>query len=97
MVSFKQSFITAVGEVSDAMSQVKYADERIALATQKAESLEKATKDASLLYKSGMANYLDVITAQNSALQNDLDVITIKLEKLNSAINLYRALGGGVE
>jgi len=96
-VQFKQSFITAVGEVNDAMSRLKYADERIVLAKEKAASLDKATADASLLYKSGMANYLEVITAQNSSLQNDLDVVTIKLEKLNAAINLYRALGGGVE
>lgn len=97
VVQFKQSFITAVGEVNDAMSRLKYADERILLAKEKAQSLDKATSDASLLYKSGMANYLEVITAQNSSLQNDLDVVTIKLEKLNAAINLYRALGGGVE
>ncbi|MDQ6531148.1 TolC family protein [Flavobacterium sp. LHD-85] len=97
VVQFKQSFITAVGEVNDAMSRLKYADERVILAKDKAESLEKATSDASLLYKSGMANYLEVIAAQNSSLQNELDLVTIKLEKLNAAINLYRALGGGVE
>lgn len=97
VVSFKQSFITAVGEVSDAMSRLKYADERIELAQEKAASLDKATADASLLYKSGMANYLEIIAAQNSALQNDLDLVTIKLERLNASVNLYRALGGGVE
>lgn len=79
------------------MSQLKYADERMELATEKAVSLDKATSDATLLYKSGMVTYLDVIVAQNGALQNDLDVVTIKLEKLNAAINLYRALGGGVQ
>ena len=94
---FKQSFIVAVGEVSDAMSKLKNADKRMELATEKSVSLDKATHDANLLYKSGMATYLEVIVAQNSALQNDLDVVAIKLEKLNAAINLYRALGGGVE
>ncbi|MBF4483541.1 MULTISPECIES: efflux transporter outer membrane subunit [unclassified Flavobacterium] len=97
VVQFKQSFITAVGEVSDAMSKLKNADKRMELATEKSVSLDKATHDANLLYKSGMATYLEVIVAQNSALQNDLDVVAIKLEKLNAAINLYRALGGGVE
>lgn len=97
VIQFKQSFITAVGEVSGAMSKLKYADERMETATEKAASLEKATKDANLLYKSGMATYLDVIVAQNSALQNDLDLIAIKLEKLNAATELYRALGGGVQ
>lgn len=97
VIQFKQSFITAVSEVSGAMSKLKYADERMETATEKATSLEKATKDANLLYKSGMATYLDVIVAQNSALQNDLDLIAIKLEKLNAATELYRALGGGVQ
>lgn len=97
VVQFKQSFITAVGEVSNAMSQLKNADKRMELATDKSVSLDKATNDANLLYKSGMATYLEVIVAQNSALQNDLDVVAIKLEKLNAAINLYRSLGGGVE
>ena len=97
VVQFKQLFITAVGEVSNAMSQLKNADKRMELATEKSVSLDKATHDANLLYKSGMATYLEVIVAQNSALQNDLDVVAIKLEKLNAAINLYRALGGGVE
>ncbi|MEA9412485.1 TolC family protein [Flavobacterium sp. PL02] len=97
VIQFKQSYITAVGEVNDAMSQLKYADERMELATEKAVSLDKATSDATLLYKSGMVTYLDVIVAQNGALQNDLDVVSIKLEKLNAAINLYRALGGGVQ
>lgn len=97
VVQFKQSFIVAVGEVSDAMSKLKNADKRMELATEKSVSLDKATHDANLLYKSGMVTYLEVIVAQNSALQNDLDVVAIKLEKLNAAINLYRALGGGVE
>jgi len=97
VIQFKQSYITAVGEVNDAMSRLKYADERMELATEKAVSLDRATADAGLLYKSGMANYLEVITAQNNALQNELDVVAIKLEKLNAAINLYCALGGGVQ
>lgn len=97
VIQFKQSFITAVSEVSGAMSKVKYADERMETAKEKAVSLEKATSDAALLYKSGMSTYLDVIVAQNSALQNDLELIAIKLEKLNAATELYRALGGGVQ
>lgn len=96
VIQYKQTFITAVSEVSGAMSKLKYAQERIEKASEKAVSLEKATADASLLYKSAMATYLEVIAAQNSALQNDLELISIKLEKLNAASELYRALGGGI-
>lgn len=94
---FKQSVLTAVGEVSDAYAKSKHADERLSLAEQKKASLDKATKDAMLLYKSGMVTYLEVITAQNNALQNDLELVTIQKDKLYAVIDLYRALGGGVD
>lgn len=97
VVQFQQSFLSAVGEVSDAMVQLKYADERLELVQQKTIALQKASKDANLLYSNGMVNYLEVITAQNNALQNDLEAISIKQEKLTAATLLYRSLGGGVE
>ncbi|MBE7176087.1 MAG: TolC family protein [Mucilaginibacter polytrichastri] len=96
-VQFRQSVLTAVGEVSDALARSKHADERLQLVDEKKTALTKATKDALLLYKNGMANYLDVITAQNNALQNQLEAIDIKREKLYAVTDLYRALGGGVE
>lgn len=94
---FRQSVLTAVGEVSDAFARSKHADERLSLAEHKKTSLEKASKDALLLYKSGMVTYLEVIVAQNNALQNDLDLINIQKEKLYAIIDLYRALGGGID
>ncbi|MBS1575977.1 MAG: TolC family protein [Bacteroidetes bacterium] len=96
-VEFKQSVLIAVGEVSDALARSKYADERLVLVQEKMTALSKATNDAMLLYRSSMATYLEVITAQNNALQNELDAINIKKEKLNAVTDLYRALGGGTE
>ncbi len=87
--------MVAVSEVSDALAKIKHTEQRLQLIQAKSNALAKATADAALLYKSGMANYLEVITAQNNALQNDLEWITVKREKLNAAIDLYRALGGG--
>lgn len=96
-IQFKQSVMTAVGEVSDALAKSKSADERLVLVSEKKATLDKAKSDAMLLYKSSMVTYLDVITAQNNSLQNDLDAINIKKDKLSASIELYRALGGGVE
>lgn len=96
VIQFKQTLLTAVGEVSDAMARSKGASERKLLAQDRTALLNKATDDANKLYKSGMATYLEVITAQNNRLQNDLEAITIQLEQLNAVTDLYRALGGGV-
>lgn len=97
VLQFKESVLIAVGEVSDALAILKYSDERLVLIEEKNRSLTKATNDAVLLYKSAMANYLEVVTAQNNSLQNELDAITIKRDKLIALTNLYRALGGGTE
>ena len=94
---FRQSVITAVGEVSDALAKTKYTNERSVLVDEKQAALNKATKNALLLFKSGMATYLEVITAQNNSLQNELDRTEIKRDRMNAVIDLYRSLGGGVE
>lgn len=93
---FKQTVLTAVGEVSDAMARSGFASERLALIVERSSSLDKSRKDALMLYKSGMATYLEVITAVNNSLQNDLEKIGIKREKLNALTDMYRALGGGI-
>lgn len=96
-VSFKQSVMTAVGEVSDAMAKSKGSTERLQLLEQRTAILDKGINDALKLYKSGMATYLEVITAQNNKLQNDLETVNVTLERLNAEVDLYRALGGGVQ
>ncbi|MNJ85358.1 Outer membrane protein OprM precursor [compost metagenome] len=96
-MEYRQSVMIAVGEVSDALVRMKYTDERLVLLEQKGESLSKSVIDVLLLYKSGMATYLEVITAQNNALQNELDIISVKKEKLNAITDLYRSVGGGTD
>jgi multidrug efflux system outer membrane protein len=94
---FRQSVITAVGEVSDALVKTKYADERLILVNEKQAALEKATRNAMLLFRNAMATYLEVIVAQNNSLQNELDRTEIKRDRMNALIDIYRSLGGGTE
>lgn len=96
-INFKQAVMTAVAEVSDAMAKSKGSSERLQLLDQRTAILDKGINDALKLYKSGMATYLEVITAQNNKLQNDLESINVTLERLNAEVDLYRALGGGVQ
>lgn len=96
-INFKQSVMTAVGEVSDAMAKSQGTSERLQLLEQRTAILDKGIGDALKLYKSGMATYLEVITAQNNKLQNDLEEINVTLERLNAEVDLYRSLGGGIK
>ncbi|MEH3114797.1 MAG: TolC family protein [Pedobacter terrae] len=97
ILQFKQSVLTAVGEASDALEKQKRAAERLVLVDEKLVALQKAAKDASLLYQNGMASYLEIITAQNNLLQTELEATNIRQEKLQSAVDLYRSLSGGLQ
>ena len=52
---------------------------------------------ATLQYQQGMALYLDVLTAQRSLLGARDAEVQARLTRLNAALSLYQALGGGWE
>lgn len=95
VIQFRQTVLVAVGEVSDALVKVEKLDEQQSIATRRVNTLQQATQNAVLLFKSGMANYLEVISTQSSVLQSELDQAALKYGQLNARIDLYRALGGG--
>ncbi|MEI8033492.1 MAG: efflux transporter outer membrane subunit [Chlorobiaceae bacterium] len=94
-LSFKNSLLKAVGEVSDALVQLEKVKVQEAVAQQRAATLHKAAADAGLLFKSGMATYLEVIVVETSALQADLDLASVRRQHLTAMAELYRSLGGG--
>ena len=59
------------------------------------EALRMAEANSEELLKNGYANYLDLLTARQSALNAELNVIDTKLQQLVSIVDLYEALGGG--
>jgi NodT family efflux transporter outer membrane factor (OMF) lipoprotein len=95
VIQFRQSVLTAVGEVSDALVKTAKIQEQEATALTRVNTLQQAVTNANLLFKNGMATYLEVITAQSNTLQGELDLAVLKKDKLNAIVDLYRALGGG--
>jgi multidrug efflux system outer membrane protein len=95
VLAFRQSVLNAVGEVSDALVSNESLKVQEIKAAEQVTTLKDGIKSAELLYKGGMANYLEVITAQANSLQAELNLASIKRERLSSIVDLYRALGGG--
>ncbi len=92
---FRQVVIQAVVEVSNEQSKLENLKTEFGIAQNRVRTLKSAVKNADLLFKSGMANYLEVITAQSNLLQGELDLAGLKTAQLNASVELYRALGGG--
>lgn len=95
VLQFRQTVLYAVGEVSDALIRLKKLEEQYRIAGQRVSTLQQATANAGLLFRSGMASYLEVITAQSNVLQSELEMASIKRDQLIAAVDLYRSLGGG--
>ncbi|GAA4806762.1 efflux transporter outer membrane subunit [Olivibacter ginsenosidimutans] len=95
VIQFRQSVITAVGEVSDALVALNKLKERQAIASSRTLKLQQAIHNADLLFNTGMATYLEVITAQSSVLQSELELAQLKKAQLVALVDLYRSLGGG--
>jgi multidrug efflux system outer membrane protein len=95
VLQFRQSVLNAVGEVSDALVTIEKLKTQQAIAANRVTTLQQATGNANLLFRNGMATYLEVITAQGNVLQSELELASIKRAQLSAVSNLYRSLGGG--
>ncbi|MEI7694393.1 MAG: efflux transporter outer membrane subunit [Chlorobium sp.] len=94
-LDYKQSLLKAVSEVSDALVQIDKIKQQERIAEERTVTLHNAVANAGLLFKSGMATYLEIIIADTNALQADLDLATLRRQHLAAMSELYRALGGG--
>lgn len=97
VIQFRQTVLVAVGEVSNALVKIDKQTQQYTIAADRVATLQKAVENANLLFKSGMATYLEVNIAQGNLLQAELELASIKKERLVSNVELYRALGGGWE
>lgn len=92
---FKESVLSAVTEVSDALVEIESLKAQEEIAAARVRTLQSAIFNAQQLFKSDMATYLEVITAQTSALQAELNLVALQKDRWSAVVELYRALGGG--
>jgi NodT family efflux transporter outer membrane factor (OMF) lipoprotein len=95
LLQFKKSLLIAGKEVSDALYTYKAETKKFEFRTLEVEALRNAESNSNELLINGYATYLDLLTARQSALSAELNVIDSKLQQLLSVVDLYEALGGG--
>ncbi len=95
VITFRQSVLNAGGEVVNALVQLDKLKTQQQISTAQVDTLHKAIGNATLLFKSGLADYLEVINAQSNLLNAELNLADIQRQRLAAAVELYRAVGGG--
>lgn len=97
-LNYRGVLLQASKEVSDALYGYQTATDKIVVQLEQQELLNQSVEDSQELLSSGYNNfsYLEVLNAQQNALNVGLAVIDTQVNQLISVVNLYHALGGGV-
>ncbi|WP_372917233.1 efflux transporter outer membrane subunit [Salegentibacter sp.] len=95
LLNFKQTILNAGKEVSDALYNYEASTEKIEVLNNEYSAYADASEYSEELLNNGLANYLEVLTAQENALNSQLNLINAEFSKLQAIVELYRALGGG--
>ncbi|WP_083644020.1 efflux transporter outer membrane subunit [Christiangramia flava] len=94
-LNFRKAILNASKEVSDALYSYEAATDKISVKNKEFEAYDLATSYSEELLNNGLANYLEVLTARQNALNARLSLTTARYNQLKAVVDLYEALGGG--
>ena len=95
VANYRQTTLTAIGEVEDNLAALRVLDEEARL---QADSVAAARQTLDLTlnqYKAGVVSYLNVVTATANYLAEQRSAANVMQRRLTAAVALVRAIGGG--
>lgn len=95
VANYRQSILVAFQEVDDALAGLRYLQEQSLAQTAAVDAARKSASLSITRYRNGVVNYLDVIDAERSRLQTELQAVRIDGERMTTSVLLVKAIGGG--
>jgi multidrug efflux system outer membrane protein len=95
MYRYQAVVLTAFAEASASLARLTSTDELMALKQAQKVAAEGSVATSELLFRAGKASYLEVLLAQQAALDADLDLIDAWRKQRLASVLVYKALGGG--
>lgn len=96
VADYERTIQTAFREVSDALAARSTLEEQIDALRAVQEAQAERLRLADLRYRNGVASSLDVLDAQRELFTAQQSFVQARLLRLTNAVDLYRALGGGL-
>ncbi|MPZ42450.1 MAG: efflux transporter outer membrane subunit [Betaproteobacteria bacterium] len=93
--SYRKVILTALGEVESALVAASRVAQQETLQAEVLAKAQNALRLAEVRYREGADDLLTVLDAQRSLFDAQDRLAQIKLERLNGAVDLFKALGGG--
>ncbi|MDR2745423.1 MAG: efflux transporter outer membrane subunit [Desulfovibrio sp.] len=97
ILQYEQRIQTAFREVADALLTRTALAEKLAAQQRYLQSQRLVLQLATSNYTNGAVNYLTVLDAQRSVFEAERGLLAARREQLVNDINLYAAMGGGLE
>lgn len=95
LLNYKQALLDAGQEVNDALYSVKSVKTTLEKHQKQCKELERTVQTAETLYLTGNTTYLELLTARQTLLSAQLNVVQDAFTQCQAIITLYNALGEG--
>ena len=92
---YRQTVLTALQQVEDSLAQLRILAEEALITDRAVAAAQQSLEISTIQYRGGLANYLLVITAQTTALQNQRTAVDLLTRRMVASVSLIQALGGG--
>ena len=93
--NYKNIVVLAFNEVEDKLSDLRILEQEEIAQRTAVEDAERSLAISEKRYKGGATDYLEVLTAEATLIQNQRTQATLRSRRFASSVELIRALGGG--
>jgi NodT family efflux transporter outer membrane factor (OMF) lipoprotein len=95
VASYRQTVLSAFQQVEDNLAALRVLEQEAGVQATAVQSAQRSLDLSNTRYEGGVTSYLEVITAQNAALSDEVTAVNILGRRMASAVLLIEALGGG--
>ena len=93
--NYRQTTLTAFQEVEDNLAALRILDTETSTQDAAVAAAQHSLDLSNTRYRGGVANYLEVTTAQSAALGDERAAVDVRTRRLVASVLLIKALGGG--
>jgi NodT family efflux transporter outer membrane factor (OMF) lipoprotein len=95
VATYRQSVLSGFQQVEDNLAAVRILENEAKVQDEAVAAAQRSLDLSNTRYKGGVTSYLEVITAQNAALADEVTAVNILGRRMASTVLLIQALGGG--
>ena len=95
VASYRQTVLTDFQQVEDSLAALRVLEQEAGVQATAVQSAQRSLDLSNTRYEGGVTSYLEVITAQNAALSDEVTAVNILGRRMASAVLLVEAMGGG--